>query len=141
MRGACGDLRKGQKHRTPSHGRGSESAPTRTRTWNPLIKSRTRSRHCELGRTASAIAVESCADTNRICLHRPKSRECVCFSCTDDSACLFLRTICAGWELIFVTVTNDKTRNSTYQSTYEATHKNGSNHVRFSFTLRHPEYD
>src|SRR5512136_1048510 len=34
-----GEEAKGQKHRTPSHGRGSESAPTRTRTWNPLIKS------------------------------------------------------------------------------------------------------
>ena len=29
---------------------------------------------------------------------------------------LFLCTLCAGWEQIFVTATNDKTRKSTYQS-------------------------
>ena len=38
-RGVRGEEARGQKHRTPSYGRGSESAPTRTRTWNPLIKS------------------------------------------------------------------------------------------------------
>jgi hypothetical protein len=40
---------EGHKHRTPSHGRGSESAPTRTRTWNPLIKRVECSRHCQMG--------------------------------------------------------------------------------------------
>ena len=38
-------------------------APTRTRTWNPLIKRVECSRHCELGQTAFAIAVESGADS------------------------------------------------------------------------------
>jgi hypothetical protein len=50
MRGARVEEAEGQIHRTPSRGRGSWSAPTRTRTWNPLIKRVERSRHCELGR-------------------------------------------------------------------------------------------
>ena len=62
LRGAHGEEAEGQKHRTPSHGRGSRSAPTRTRTWNPLIKRVERSCHCELGQTAFAVAVESSAD-------------------------------------------------------------------------------
>jgi hypothetical protein len=40
-------------------------APTRTRTWNPLIKRVERSPYCELGSTAAAIAVESGADNER----------------------------------------------------------------------------
>ena len=64
-RGVRGEEARGQKHRTPSYGRGSESAPTRTRTWNPLIKRVERSRHCESGSTASAIAVESGAESKR----------------------------------------------------------------------------
>ena len=40
----------------------SIGAPTRTRTWNPLIKRVECSRHCESRQTASAVAVESGAD-------------------------------------------------------------------------------
>ena len=43
----------------------SVRAPTRTRTWNPLIKRVERFRHCELGSNASSIAVESGADNER----------------------------------------------------------------------------
>ncbi len=39
LRVVRGEEWKGQTHRTSSRGRGSWSAPTRTRTWNPLTKS------------------------------------------------------------------------------------------------------
>jgi len=44
---------------------GESNAAILTRTWNPLIKRVERSRHSELGQTASALAVESGADIER----------------------------------------------------------------------------
>ena len=58
------DYRAPTRTRIPSRLRRDED-PAGGGTWNPLIKSRTRSRHCELGQTASPVAVESGADKSK----------------------------------------------------------------------------